>query len=397
MNTGQHNYDVLIIGAGVAGLTQALALAQAGFRVAVIDQGQAPAPWLAEEPWDSRVFAFTRASQQLLTSLGLWEALKARRFAPYSQMALGWSGYPERAVRLRAGDAAEPDLGHIIEQRVLRETLWQQAESQCHFYWGSTWQDLCLTDQASSLVLTSGLRLNAALIIAADGASSKVREHLGIAVVSWSYQADAVVATIRSALPHQDTARQIFTEEGTVALLPLADPHVCSLVWSTPRADALLRLSEAAFCRSLNVPFDQQLGVLTTLTTPVRFPLHASYNHVFAQSGLAFIADAAHVVHPLAGQGLNLGLADVACLTATLIKARTLQRPIGHLAVLTPYARARKVAAKDMVLLMTGLEKAGRFSAKYPNFISKIMMAALSHNPLLKKMTTTFALHSLNK
>ena len=392
-------YDVLIIGAGIAGLAQALALTRLGFRVAVVDHGVAPITWHQTDPWDSRVVALTRASQRLFEQFNVWSAIVERRCQPFEQMQLWWPGQLEQAVYLSAEEAAEADLGIIVEQSVVRDALWSSLKEYVDCYWEQTWQALIVSTPVSALTLSSGLVLQADLIIAADGAASPVRQYLAMGDVSWSYQARAVVATLRSEQPHQAIARQVFHPEGTLALLPLSDPHVCSLVWSVPpeKADTLLKFSKDAFCRSLSMAIDQSLGQLTLVTQPLSFPLQALCSQQFVLTGVAFIADAAHVLHPLAGQGLNLGLADVACLTEVLTTARKQQRPIGHLAVLTPYGRKRKVAAEQMILLMSALEKSGRFSAKYPQVGTRLMNLSLKRSRLLKTLTTTFALHALNQ
>jgi 2-octaprenylphenol hydroxylase len=394
-------FDVLIIGAGVAGLTQALALAQAGFRVAVIDHGQRPSPFRAEDLWDNRVFALTRQSQQLLTSLGVWQELLDRRLTYYDQMRLAWLGCADRPLCLSASDAAEPDLGHVVEQSVMRDALLSlcEATEYCVFYWGQAWSSLQLATEVSSVELTSGQRVQAALVVAADGAHSPVRAYLKANAVSWSNDTHAIVTTIKCEQPHQHIARQWFLNTGTLALLPLAEANVSSLVWSLPSglANEQLCLSDLAFCRSLVKHTDHTVGQLSVLTSRLSFPLQSSYNQDFAQTGLAFIADAAHVIHPLAGQGLNLGLADVALLTQVLSKARALGRPIGHASILKPYARARKVAAQQTIALMTLLEKGGQFSANYAHFFSRCLTKPTKMASLLKVFTTTFALHSLNK
>ena len=392
-------WDVIIIGAGIAGLTQALSLSQQGFSVVVVDQGKEPLPWCVTESWDNRVFALTHQSQRLLEHLDVWSGVIERRVRPFDRMQLWWPGHLPQAKILSAVDAAQADLGAIVEQRVLRDALWHKVKNLATFHWSTSWQDLSASAEGASLNLSSGQYLHGALLIAADGAASPVRHYLGMPALSWSYEAKALVATIHSELPHQNMARQVFHREGTLALLPLSDPHLSSLVWSVPleRAEALLRLSDTAFAKALALAVDQQLGVLSLVTERMSFALQALCAEHFAEQSLVFIADAAHVLHPLAGQGLNLGLSDVACLTEVLVKAKALNRPLGHHSVLKPYARGRKVAAKHMILLMSALEKGGRFSAKYPNIMSKLINLPLAHSALLKTFTTTFALTALNQ
>lgn len=391
--------DVIIIGAGVSGLSQALALSQSGLQVAVIDQG--PQPGSLTEAWDSRVFALTRASQQALQAWQVWPKLISRRIARFEHMNLAWLGQPDKSVHLSASMVAEADLGHVVEQSVLREALLEACQQQdsCHFYWQQHWQKLQASDQGASIVLASGHRLQAALLIAADGASSLVRQHLGVQTLSWSEQAKAIVTTLECDQPHGQTARQWFLDGGTLALLPLASPRVCSLVWSLPihRAEAMMTFSDAGFARSLYSHTDGVCGQWMPLSQRLSFPLQSLVNDDFAVPGVAFIADAAHVIHPLAGQGLNLGLADTVCLTSILTKAKRLGRPLGHTAVLKPYARARRSAALQTVALMTLLEKGGRFSAHHASLFSRLASSDTLATTVLKYFSVTFALHSLTK
>lgn len=393
--------DAIIIGAGVSGLSQALALSQAGLRVAVIDHGPKPSPWQAVEPWDNRVFALTRASQQALQAWQVWPELELRRLARYEHMHLAWLGHADRLLRLSASMVAEADLGHVVEQRVLRDALLTACDQQehCHFYWGQSWQDWQASQHGVSLTVSSGQRLQAALIIVADGAQSRVKQQLGLPVLAWSEQAHAIVATLQCEVPHQKTARQWFLDGGTLALLPLAESRLCSLVWSLPshRVEAMLALSDIGFARALHRHTDGVCGQLMPITPRMSFPLHSIVNDDFALPGVAFIADAAHVIHPLAGQGLNLGLADTVCLTSVLVQAKRLQRPLGHMAVLKPYARARRSAALQAVTLMTLLEKGGRFSANHASVFSRFASMDNLACTLLKFFSVTFALHSLTK
>lgn len=392
------HHDVVIIGAGVAGLSQALALVQAGFCVAVLDQGQRPSLWQADAPWDNRVFALTRTSQYFLEDLHLWGALHERRMARYQAMHLAWQ-HQAPAV-LSATQAAQADLGHIVEQSVLRDALLEALEQSpaCHFYWQQTWQTLTVSDQGSTVRLPTGQTLSAALLIAADGAQSAVRQFFAMPQVTWSHHAKAIVTTLRSDQPHQGTARQWFLPTGTLALLPLSDAQVCSLVWSLPvdLATEYQALSDIAFARLLSQHTDGCLGHLQPLTARQSFPLRAAINESFIQPGLAYVADAAHVIHPLAGQGLNLGLVDVQHLTETLVKAKSLQRPLGHEAVLKPYARARRAAAWQMASLMTVFDRGGQSSAGYAKLTAKVM-ALLCQCSVWQVLITTFALHALTE
>lgn len=343
---------IVIVGGGVAGLCMALTLAPLGVPVQVLD-ARVQAPVWSRDQHDARVVAFTRASQQLLQAHGAWEGVALRRVSPYRAMEV-WDGNGEGRVRFDAASIGETDLGHIIEISALESALLNALQAHRHIRVrrGSKVTALRLpvllaedeTGAAAELTLDDGQLLHAALVIAADGAQSSVRELAGIPLSARPYDHDALVATISCEQPHEFTAWQRFTDSGPLALLPLIDAHRVSIVWSVPPAevDALMALDELAFSQALSAASEHRLGTLKLIGARQRTPLIARHADHYVAPRLALIGDAAHTIHPLAGQGLNLGLQDVAALADIVRKAHARQLDIGDLRLLRRYSRARR-------------------------------------------------------
>lgn len=356
--SGQNNVattaEIVVAGGGVVGLTTAVALARQGFAVTVVD-GRVSAPAWQREQYDLRVVALTRASQQLLQQLGAWDGIALRRLSPYSAMQV-WDGQGSGAIQFSAADIAEPDLGHIVELSAIEAALQSLLQQlQVVVLRGKKVSGAEAGADATQITLDDGQTLHAKLLIAADGAQSGLREQAGIALQEHDYDHHALVAQVHCEHPHQQTAWQRFTEHGPLALLPLADGHQCSIVWSQPPAQtaAALALDDAAFSQALTRAFEGRLGTLTVQTTRLSFPLKMRHAERYLGERLLLLGDAAHTMHPLAGQGLNLSLADVAALQTVLANARLRQLDPGLHAVLRPFERARR-ADNTLMLAVVG-------------------------------------------
>ena len=346
--------DIVVAGGGVVGLTTAAVLAKQGYGVTVIDARPSAPAWQRDQ-YDQRVVALTRASQQLLQQLGAWDGVALRRLSPYTAMQV-WDGQGSGAIRFDAAAIAEPDLGHIVELSAIEaalQTVLQQQ--QVSIRRGRKLSRAEPGRDAISLALDDGQTLLAKLLIAADGAQSGLREQAGIALHEHDYDHHALVAQIHCEQPHQQTAWQRFTEHGPLALLPLADAHQCSIVWSQPPAqtEAALELSDEAFSAALTQAFEGRLGALTVQSKRLSFPLKMRHAESYLGERLLLLGDAAHTMHPLAGQGLNLSLADVAALQTVLATAKQRQLDPGQRAVLRPFERARR-ADNTLMLAVVG-------------------------------------------
>lgn len=352
MSEQRNRVEILIVGGGMVGAALALELVRAGREVAMVDM-QAPRDFVPGSPYAQRVSAINRASQHNFAALGAWQGICTMRAHAYRSMEV-WDAVGGGRVRFDAMDLGQPDLGHIIENSVVQRALWDRLESE------SGIQILCpdalasldVTARGVHVVLASGRRLDAALVVGADGARSRVRELSGIALDSRRYGQKALVATVRTALPHQDTAWQRFLPTGPLAFLPLSDGS-CSIVWSADdeRANELHDLGDAEFCRALTEGLDQRLGDVLETSARGVFPLRGAQARHYVRPRIALVGDAAHTIHPLAGQGANLGFEDARALALAL--ARQGSRDPGDLRVLRRYERTRR---GENLLMMRSME-----------------------------------------
>lgn len=336
--------DVAVVGGGMVGAATALALARAGLGVALLE-ARSPAAWYADDEVDLRVVGLAPSSLALLDELGVWRSIHAARAGLYRHMHV-WDAESGASIDFDATSDGRDALGYIVENNLVQWTLWQALED-------AGVQRLCPAEVTGfetredriQLQLADGETLSAALLVAADGAGSPLRQLAGIRTRGRDYAQRGVVAHVGTERPHQDTAWQRFLCTGPVALLPLADGR-CSLVRSLPEAEAqrVLALDDQAFCNALGVATDFRLGRITTTTPRAAFPLKLQLAERYQAERLVLLGDAAHAVHPLAGQGVNLGLRDVVELRDVLMAARQAGADIGAAHVLRRYARRRRSA-----------------------------------------------------
>ncbi|WP_330540330.1 FAD-dependent 2-octaprenylphenol hydroxylase [Aeromonas hydrophila] len=352
------NVDVVIVGGGMVGLGLAAALKGSALKVAVVE-GQLPESELDETP-DNRVSALSLASQRILQQVGAWRGIEARRLQPYVQMEV-WEQDSFGRIAFDAASLRQPELGHIVENRVIQLALLEAILDGDNIQLLSPARASCLQsgEAGSLLLLEDGRALSAKLVVAADGAHSWVRRQADIPLTSWDYGHHALVATVRCAEPHEAVARQIFTPEGPLAFLPLWQADLCSIVWSVPaaRAQALCQCDEEQFNRQLTTAFDGRLGLCKVEGVRSAIPLTARYARDFARERLVLVGDAAHTIHPLAGQGVNLGLLDAAALAEQILRNQAAGKDIGRLANLRSYERWRKSEAASMLAAMEGLKR----------------------------------------
>lgn len=350
--------DVAVVGAGVVGLTLAALLGRAGLRVALID-AQATATFDAAQDYDLRVYAITRASERILEAVGAWAGVRSQRHGCFRQMEV-WDQGSGGRIHFDAAVAAEPVLGYIVEQNLLRHALEVQVARMGNVDWHrpaslNTWSQ---HSGEVALSMGDGHAVTAALVVGADGADSRVRTLAGIGYARREYDHHAIVCNVRTQQPHGETARQRFLNTGPLAFLPLDDPHMCSIVWSTspPQAERLTGLREEAFCGELTDAFEARLGRVLASGPRAVFPLARARAQRYVAPRVALVGDAAHSIHPLAGQGANLGLLDAACLAQVLIEAHTAGRDAGGRRVLRRYERWRRGENLAMQSAMDGFK-----------------------------------------
>jgi 2-octaprenyl-3-methyl-6-methoxy-1,4-benzoquinol hydroxylase/2-octaprenylphenol hydroxylase len=342
VNARRPSLDIAIAGGGMVGAACALALARRGFAVALLEAREA-AMWNAGDPEDLRVIALAPSSARLLDELGVWRGIEAARVSPYRHMRV-WDGESGAELAFDAARDGRAQLGWIVENKLVARTLWDAlgaagVRRMCPAHVASFAQ----REDRVTLELGDGEMLSSALLVIADGAGSALREHAGIGVRGRDYHQRAVVAHVATERAHDTTAWQRFTGEGPIALLPLADGR-SSIVWSLPetRAREVLAMDDTAFCEAAGLASDFRLGTITSTTPRASFPLRLQIAERFAAGRCVLIGDAAHAVHPLAGQGANLGLRDVAELAAVLGDARDAGRDFTAPHVLQRHARRRR-------------------------------------------------------
>lgn len=348
-----HHYDLIIVGGGMVGTALACALKDCRLSVALIEAHQPNNNWPDNE-YDLRVSAITHGSQRFLESLGVWQDIIGQRTCAYHEMQV-WDAGGGGSIHFDCAEIGEANLGHIVENRIINRALMQQARGIDHLdiYCPANPSQLSIDAHCAKLKLADGTALSAELLVGADGGQSWVRQQAGIAVSSRDYQQTAIVATVRTERPHQHTAWQRFLPSGPLAFLPLGslppcsdadDHHLSSIVWSTSPAEAerLSQLDEADFNAALTVAFEARLGTVLGSGPRARFTIRGQHARHYVKPHLALIGDAAHTIHPLAGQGVNLGFADARCLAETLLTAHAAQQAIGSLKTLRRYERSRR-------------------------------------------------------
>jgi 2-octaprenyl-3-methyl-6-methoxy-1,4-benzoquinol hydroxylase/2-octaprenylphenol hydroxylase len=400
--------DVIVVGAGAVGGTLALALARDGFEVAVIEARE-PKPWRHEDEVDLRVVALAPDARELLDDLGVWTSIAASRIGPYRHMHV-WDAMAPGELHFDAAERGEGALGWIVENKLIQSVLWSALREQRSHGDGErgsggsrealefantrprsiaasaapTWARMCCpaevaeirdSDDGVTATLADGTRLRAKVLVAAEGAESSVRAKLGIAFEGHDYSQRAVVAHVAKERPHEGTAWQRFQPGGPLAFLPLADGR-CSIVWSLPDAVAtrVLALDDDAFCRELGCAFDFRLGQITAASARAAFPLRLRLAQRYVKGRCVLAGDAAHVVHPLAGQGMNLGLRDVACLRRVLREARERGSDLGAAHVLRRYERERR---SESTLAARGLDAIERVYGSTLEPVAALRGAAL--------------------
>ncbi|MBY8608194.1 MAG: UbiH/UbiF family hydroxylase [Burkholderia sp.] len=387
--TAHHTFDVAVVGGGLVGKTAALALTQSGYKTALLAQPATPRP--ADLAFDTRVYALSSSSQALLERLRVWQALDHSRLAPVYDMRVYGDAHAE--LHFSAYQASVPQLAWIAESSLVEASLDAALRFQPNLTWfDARAQGFDVRDDAAVLTLSSGQVLEADLIVGADGAHSWVRSQMGAKVERRDYRQTGVVANFKASLPHRETAYQWFHEGEIVALLPLPDGHV-SLVWSahTAHADELLALDPAQLAAEVERVSHGQVGTLECVTPAAGFPLALQTVDKLIAPRVALVGDAAHLIHPLAGQGMNLGLRDVAAL-ADAIAGKESFRNLGDTVLLRRYERSRREDIRALMVATDGLQRLFAVPGSLAKAVRNAGMAFVGAQPFVKRWLVSSAL-----
>ena len=398
-NAKSLDYDVLVAGGGMVGASFALALANSGLRIAVVDSqdlSKLAGQEKAKVNFDPRVSAITPSSQVFLESLAVWQGVLNRRCAPYSDMHV-WDADGTGSIHFNAQEIHAAALGHIVENSIILAALYERIAATANI---DVLAPVALHALEAgnhhgrvSITLEDGRSISAALLVAADGANSKVRELAGFQTKEWDYEHQAIVCTVKTELPHRATAIQRFMDEGTLAFLPLQQSSElvdtqqhCSIVWSVlpEYAKRLMEMDDAGFAIQLQAGIENKLGKIEHLDTRYSFPLRQRHAVDYVQPGIALIGDAAHTIHPLAGQGVNLGFLDAQALAEEVQRTHSKHLPIGDLRFLRRYQRRRIGHNLGMMWVMEGFK---RLFADQPlplRWLRNVGMSGIDRSAIIK-------------
>ncbi len=377
----EREFDIVIAGGGMVGTSLARLLADIGMgskpcRIALLDR-------VAFEPdktlfhvrpgrYDPRVSALTQASKALFSELKIWRYIADMRQCPYGEMHV-WDAEGTGSIQFRAHEVHQSDLGSIVENSVISSALYQGLKEQSNLTYFAPFNLTSVKrDESGTLLIGSedGSAVRAKLLVAADGANSRIRQLAGFATREWDYGHDAIITTVQTEKPHRAIAWQRFIHTGPLAFLPLAgdkEQRHCSIVWSvvTSEAERLMGLSGAQFNDALTHAFESKLGAVRCSDKRFRVPLRQRHATEYFRDGIVLVGDAAHTIHPLAGQGVNLGFLDVIALSEELHTGLNAGREVSDLRILGRYQRRRKPHNLRMMWVMEGFKHlfAGRTPA----------------------------------
>ena len=363
-----NQFDIVIVGGGMVGLAMAASLAKSDLKVVLIERlalnSAEISNTLASAPnssvdFDIRVSAISPRNQQFLSHLGAWSLLPAGRIAEYQKMFV-WDGESSGEIEFDAAEMAQKSLGSIIENRMLQAALFQSIYQQGNIQILEQMEITEIENGKEQVVIKfeSGREISSRLLIGADGGQSQVRKLMGTATLRSDYDQTAFVATVETAKPHQDTAWQRFTRYGPVAFLPLPIANLCSIVWSADQeqSEKIKQLDRQAFERELAKAFEYRLGAVTLASEFRGFPLIKQHAEHYIKNRCILIGDAAHTIHPLAGQGVNLGFQDAECLSQRILELVCKGRDFSNPLNLASFERERKAHNKITQEAMSGFK-----------------------------------------
>ncbi|MEY8766368.1 MULTISPECIES: FAD-dependent oxidoreductase [Francisella] len=358
MNIKNLQKDVVIVGGGMVGLSLALSLHQNGLQVAVIEAREMNYKHLNSDRVETRVSAVNHTSKRLLQDLGVWNAIKINRISPYYQMHV-WDDIPSESITISAEEISEHSLGNIVENDVITQALITEISNTGIEIFTNQKIEKIQKNGNTELVVLADEIIETSLIVGADGANSFVRDYFNFETKVKPYKHTAIVATLELEKQHNQTAYQRFYDKGVLAFLPLENPNKASIVWSvkTDYADFLMSLADEKFELELAKAINNTLGSVKLLSKRFSFELIQRHAKSYIKSNVVLVGDAAHTIHPLAGQGVNIGFKDVIALSKVVSEAFAKGRLIGHISTLDKYQRERKLDNTKMIALMKAFKE----------------------------------------
>lgn len=388
-------YDIVVVGAGIIGCAAALALAKnTSLSIALLEANSLS---FTHEPNQNnpRVSAISLASKKILHELSIWNEAFSQKSSPYTHMHV-WDGEKSSEIYFDSREVNESALGYIVEDGLIRSSLLAELKkySQVELLFPHKLTMINRNADDRLEIITDHSTFKTHLLIAADGANSIVRDKLNITLKTWDYGHTAMVTTVQTTLSHQQTARQVFLSDGPLAFLPLADPFTCSIVWSTSpeHIQQLQALNDEEFAETLSLQIQDKLGVIKKVETRSCFPLRMRHVQHYVQPNVALVGDAAHTIHPLAGQGVNMGLLDIMCLVDVITEANKKNRSFFSLATLRKYERQRK---SDNFTMLAGVEMIHRLFTTENTCLKIARSAGLNLTNRLTWLKNFFARYAL--
>ena len=384
-------FDLAIVGGGPVAMALALGLAETPLSVLLI--GNTPPPVIGQLGFDLRSVTLNPGSEAFLSELGVWPLIKEEA-APITSIE-AWDHEGSGFIRFTAEEADRDQLGHLVQSGHLEKALWQR----CHDHPGLT----CLSRLVSTIIrqpgnsllqLEDGSRYGASLMVGADGAESLVRKSFGIECREWSYGQSALVSLVEVSKGHDQCAIQSFTEDGPLALLPLPDPHFCVLIFSveTQAVESYLAMEDTAFRDTLSRLSDHRFGQVLAVDRRTVIPLTQKHAVRYVGEGVLLLGDAAHRLHPLAGQGLNLGLRDARQATRLLKRAAAAGLSVRDAAVLERYDRDRQADNLTFTALIEAFRRGYGASPLARLGLRNWLMSQVDNTRVLKKLFLSAAL-----
>jgi 2-octaprenylphenol hydroxylase len=395
----QASYDIVIVGGGMVGLSLACMLAQkTALSIAVLEEQTQIPSWSAEHV-HHRVSAIALSSQKIFQSLGVWNDIREKRVSPFKQI-IAWDAATQAEIVFHSNEMAESKLGYIIENNLMHSVLENKIKNYPQI---TKFSGIKLTtmiehehEHGMELVADDGRIIKAKLAIAADGGNSWLRKQAGIEIDKLDYEENAIVAAVQTTLPHLAGARQIFLPTGPLAFLPLSEKQTSSIVWSLPIEETkrLMALNENDFCAELGSAFEYRLGDVISSSKRFTFPLMRQKANKYIKPHIALVGDAAHTIHPLAGQGVNMGLLDAACLADVICEAVKEHRSFSSEATLRRYERWRKA---DNLMMFAGVDLIKNLFSSDKKSIQNLRSFGLNTVNHLKWMKNIFVRHAVGE